>query len=244
MQDTRASKQYETLNLFFATFNKRYQNKSSLNIVANYRNNPFLKTTNALLGQEGASSIDDLLKTYTEDEIEQLALDRTASYKSISAYYTHYLNSDYQINTDLTAYNMTGTVDSAGVEAIQDTDNEYSYSLGLVGNNLFTGSDVNIINVRRNNLTTSDLLLLSISSRFRIERDWFIRPGLAYETRDYDDGRTSDAIRPSIRVKNRFNKHWQFEMEMSYDDKEVENSVTTLTSETNKRFYAGYVYTF
>ena len=30
----------------------------------------------------------------------------------------------------------------------------------------------------------------------------------------------------------------------SYDDKEVENSVTTLTSETNKRFYAGYVYTF
>ena len=238
------SLQYETLNLFYASFNKRYQDKSSLNIVANYRKNPFLKTTNALLGQPGASSIPDLLKTYTEDEIEQLALDRTASYKSLSAYYNHYINSDYQISTDVTAYNMSGTVDSAGVEAIQDTDNEYSYSLGLIRNNLFTQNDMNIINLRRNNLTTSDLLLLSISSRFRVDRDWFIKPGFAYDTRDYNDGRTSNAIRPSLSVKNRLNRHWQFEMEMSYDDKKIENSVSTLSSETNKRFYAGYVYTF
>ena len=238
------SLQYDTLNLFYATYNKRYQGKSSLNIVANYRKNPFLKTTNALLGQADASSITDLLETYSEDQIEQLALDRTASYKSLSAYYTHYINSEYQISTDVTAYNMSGTVDSAGVEAIQDTDNEYSYSLGLVGNNLFTENDVNVINLRRNDLATSDLKLLGISSRFRIDRDWFIKPGLSYETRDYDDGRTSNAIRPSISVKNRFNRNWQFEMEMSYDDKKVENSVTTLTSETNKRFYAGYVYTF
>ncbi len=236
--------QYETVNFYLITLNQRYQSGSSLSVMADYRKTPFLTTTNALQGQVGVSSLSDLLSTLTEDEIEQLSLDRTAVYKSITANYAHYVDDALRVTADVTVSNMSGTIASAGVEALQDTGNEYSYSVGLVANNVFTSNDSNMVNMRSSQLSTSDVLLVSFSSKLRVNRSWRINPRLRYDTRDYDDGRSSTAIRPSVSIKNKMSKHWQFEMELSYEDKEVKNPVTTDSNEKNQRLYAGYVYTF
>lgn len=238
------SLQYETVNFFLATLSQHYQGGSSLSFMADYRQTPFLTTTNALQGQVGVSSLADLLSTLTEDEIEQLSLDRTAVYKSSAVNYTHYVDDALRVTVDVTVSNMSGTVASAGVDALQDTGNEYSYAIGFIANNLFTFNDSNIMNIRISQLSTSDVLLLSLSSKLRINRAWRINPKFRYDTRDYDDGRSSTAIRPSVGIKNKMSKHWQFEMEFSYEDKEVKYPLGTDRDETNKLFYAGYIYTF
>jgi len=238
------SLQFETLNFFLATLNQRYQDDSSLNVIANYRKSPFLTATNALQGQVGVSSLEDLLSTLTKDEVEQLSLDRTALYKSLSAYYTRYLDSDLQITSDVTLSNMSGTVASAGVEAIQDTGNEYSYSIGFIRNSLFRKNDINIINLRYSQLSTSDIYILSLSSKFRKNRAWQINPRLRYDARDYDDGHSSIAIMPSIRLKHKLNKSWLFEMDLTYEDKKIKRPGSVTTNDKDKLFYAGYIYTF
>lgn len=238
------SLQFETVNFFLTTYNRRYQDKSSLNVVANYRKSPFLTTTNALLGNVGVSSLEDFLSTLTVDEIEQLSLDRTALYKSLSIYYTQYLRSELQLTTDITLSNTSGTIASAGVEALQDTGDEYSYSVGLIRNNLFMNNDTNIINLRFSQISTSDILILSLSSQFRLATSWRINPKFRYDTRDYDDDRSSITIRPSISIKSKMNKSWQFEMELAYEDKEIETASSVTTNSTRKFLYAGYIYTF
>jgi hypothetical protein len=238
------SLQFETVNYFLTTYNRLYQDKSSLNVVANYRKSPFLTTTNALLGNVGVSSLEDLLSTLTIDEIEQLSLDSTALYKSLSIYYTQYLHTELQLTTDITVSNMSGTITSAGVEALKDTGDEYSYSVGLIRNNLFTNSDINIINLRFSQIASSDILILSLSSQFRLASSWRINPKFRYDTRDYDDGHSSIAVRPSISIKSKVNKSWQFEMELAYEDKDIEAVNNVTTNSTRKFLYAGYIYTF
>jgi len=71
------STEYSTLNYFMLVLNLRLADKSSLDIIANYRKSPFLTTTNALQNQVGVSSLGDLLETLTAAEIEQLSIERT-----------------------------------------------------------------------------------------------------------------------------------------------------------------------
>ena len=52
----------------------------------------------------------DMLKFRTKDEIDQLALDRTPTYRSATAGYTRPLNEHFQISADATMTNVTGTV--------------------------------------------------------------------------------------------------------------------------------------
>lgn len=238
------SLQYEEVNFFMASLNQHYADNSTFNLVADYRTTPFLTTTNALQGQVGVSSLTDLLSTLTLDEIEQLSMDRTANYQSLSAYYSKYMMADLQITADLTASSMSGTVASQGVAALQDTGNEYSYSIGLIRQHLFMPNDQNIINLRFSELVNSDAMLLNLSSILRLDQAWRINPKLKYDTRDYSDGRNSTAIRPAISIKNKINKYWQLEFEAAYEDKETDIPNSTSLNETSKLLYAGYILTF
>jgi hypothetical protein len=238
------SLQYDTVNFFIASFNQRYANDASLNLVADYRKTPFLTTTNALQGQVGVSTLADLLSTLTEDEIEQLSLDRTATYKSISAYYSRYIATDLQLTLDATVSNMTGTVASAGVAAIEATGNEYSYALGFIRQNLFMQNDQNIVNLRISELAEADIILLNLSSILRLDQNWRLNPKLRYDVRDYNDGRSSTAIRPAFSIKNRLNRYWQFEFELAYEDKAIDIPGSPGNNETNTLIYAGYILSF
>ena len=64
------------MNTFIFTSNWVFPDTSSLFANVDIRKSPYLSTSNALQGQT-AQSITELLNTYTEDEIKQLALDRT-----------------------------------------------------------------------------------------------------------------------------------------------------------------------
>lgn len=236
--------QYETVNFFLMSFNQHYADKSTLNVIADYRKTPFLTTTNALQGQVGVSSLTDLLSTLTEEEIEQLSLDRTATYQSLSAYYSKYLYTDLQLTADFTVSDMSGTVASGGVEALQDTGTEYSYAIGLIKQHLFMYNDRNLITLRFSELATADIKLLNLSSLLQPGHQWRINPKLRYDLRDYIDGRSSTAITPALSIKHKLNKYWQFELELTYEDKETDIPNSSAISETSKELYAGYILSF
>ena len=236
--------EFDTTNYFMAVLNKRLRNKTSLDVVIDYRKSPFLTTTSALQGQLGVSTLGDLLDTLTEDEIEKLSLDRTALYKSLTAIYTRSLSDKLQFNTDISISTLSDTIASGGVDAIQGTGNEYSYSAGLIANSLLMKDDVNIFSLRFSQLASSDVILLSLSSRYRINRSWQLNPRLKYDTRDYDDGRSITKLKPSLRVRYRRSTNWQFEMDIDYEDRESKSPLTGMENETSYSFYAGYIYSF
>lgn len=237
------SVEFSTVNYFTTIYNQRFEDASTLDVILDYRKTPFLTTTNALQGQTGYSSLGDLLDDLTEEEIQALSIDRTSLYKSLTVLHTRKLSQTLEFNADASISNLSGTVGSGGVEAIDGTGNEYSASAGLIANNLFTEFDINIINFRFSQLDQSDVMMLNLSSKYRLSNAWRLNPRFRYEIRDYDDGRDITKIKPSIRVNYRRNRNWQFEVQFDWEDKDTD-SLTLSESESSYYLHAGYIYLF
>jgi len=237
------SVEFGTVNYFTTIYNRRFKDKSTLDVILDYRKSPFLTTTNALQGQVGVSSLDDLLVTLTEDEIAQLSIDRTSVYKSITVLRSQKLSGKVEFNADVSISNLSGTVSSGGVDAVAGTGNEYSASAGLIATNLMTSNDINIMNFRLSQLVTSDVMVLNVSSKFRLSREWRLNPRLRYELRDYDDGRDITKLKPSFRVNYRRSRNWQFEFQIDLEDKDT-TTATSSESESSYFLHMGYIYIF
>ncbi len=105
---------YSELNSVAALGNWTFDNSLTVNGRFDWRNSPYLTTENALIGQP-ASSIQDLLLTYTEGEIRQLALDRSGAMQSFALGVSRPISERFQISADVTASQYDGTPDSGGV---------------------------------------------------------------------------------------------------------------------------------
>lgn len=237
------------INYLMMIYNRHLPDKASLDVIADYRKSPFLTTSSSLQGQLGASTLADLSATLTEEELAQLASDRTGLYKSLTAIYTRPLSDNLEFNSDISVSNLSGTNATVGTGIITDvppqegTGNEYSYSAGLVSSNLLTDNDVNIVNARFSDLFNSKVTALSASSKYRLFTDWRIGPKLQIEQREYDDGRSSDRLAPSVRIEYRHNKDWQFESDITFEKKST-TSTTGTDNESSYFVHLGYYYIF
>ena len=82
-------------------------NGTVFNVSLDYRRAPLLRTSNALVGQP-VSSLDQLLLTYTQEEIHHLALDRTAKSTSAFISVTQQIGERFSIGGDITIWNLSG----------------------------------------------------------------------------------------------------------------------------------------
>jgi tetratricopeptide (TPR) repeat protein len=241
---------FAEINYLTMIYNRRLPDQSSLDVIADYRKSPFLSTSSSLQGQTGVSTMGDLAATLTEEELAQLALDRTGLYKSLTALYTRPIRENLDFNADISISNLSGTNATTGVAGVTDvppqegTGNEYSYGAGLVSSSLLMENDLNIFNIRLSQLFNSNALSLTGSSKYRIQKDWRIGPKLRWEIRDYDDGRSSDKLSPSVRVEYRQNKNWQFESEVTYESKTSTSTTSADQKESSYFIHLGYFYIF
>ena len=166
---------YKQTNLATFIGNWRTRDNSSFNITADYRNNPFLTTTNALIGQP-VSTLDQLRQTFTLPEIQQLAQDRTGLFRSLALSATKTLSPRYQLNGDITVSSLGGTPASGGVAATPPTGDLYYYNLQLVANNLLTSNDVAILGTRYYTDVSNDTVGVNFSDRFSINPRWRMNP--------------------------------------------------------------------
>ena len=205
---------YNDLNTALLTANYILPSRTTLSLSLDYRNSPILTTSNALSGQT-TSSIDDLLKTYTESEVRQLARDRTATSRAFTFSVTHPLNHMLQINSDLTVSKFSSTPASGGVEAQPGSGYEYFYSLQLVGNSLIKEGDLAIIGLRFSDTDRSNVYSANVNTRYPVTRNLRLNPKavMDYRTNKDDDG-NQWKFRPSILMEYFWRKRYYLELEV------------------------------
>lgn len=196
---------YKKLNTAMILGTWSVSDATSFNLLYDRRMSPTLSTSNALQGQT-ATSLDVLAQTYTIEQIEQLALDRTAESRTVMVGVAHTLSERYQVTADLTAAEVGATPASGGVMATPSSDTEYSLSTQLIGRNLFGQDDISILGLRVGNSATVDSAALFLNSRFNV-KSWQFNPRVQLEYRDdKSNGFDYWTLKPSLTASYR---RWQ-----------------------------------
>ncbi|MCG7927802.1 MAG: hypothetical protein JAY67_19970 [Candidatus Thiodiazotropha taylori] len=241
---------HKELGIFMLQTNLRLENKTSLYLNLDYRTSPILMTSNALSGQSDPDSflpiesIEELQDFYSDDEIYDLALDRTAKSSSISLGVTHPFSDTLQLSGDFTASKTGETPASGGVLATEATDTEFFYSFQVIKNDLLKQGDIGVFTLRYSDSDTSDTYRVGVSSRYPITNTWRVNPRLdvSYRENKENDG-TRFTVSPFLRMDYRLRKDFTFELEGGLNWFE-EDDGSEVTNFTDFFFYAGYRWDF
>ena len=204
---------YNELNTALFIGNWIFPDQTTANLSLDYRKSPILTTTNALQGQ-GVESIAELLTLFSQDEINQLARDRTATSKSMTAGLSRPINEMFQFNLDATVSNLSSTTASGGVEASPATGNEFFYSAQLIGSSVVKEGDIAIVGLRYSDTSASDRYILDLNTRYPVNRSFRVSPRLrvAYRANKGSD-QTQISYRPSMRLNYYVTRTFQLELE-------------------------------
>ncbi len=211
---------FSELNAAIFSGSWTFADKSTLRAGVDYRRAPYLSTWNALQGQtDGAGrpykTLYDLLKDRTQDEAREMASDRTATYKAASVGYTRQLAEKLQVNLDVTASHIDGTIASYGVDAMPSTGTEFYYAAQLVGNNLLTKDDLWTAGFRYSDLHNSNNYAVDLSTRYLHSKALRISPRVLAT---YREGKTTDvdeySVLPSLLMDYYWTKELNLELEV------------------------------
>jgi len=205
---------FQQLNAAIFSGSWTFPDKSTLYGAADYRKTPYLSAWNALQGQP-FTTLYDMLRFHTKEEIDQLALDRTATYQSAMVGFSRPLTRNLQVSMDATAVNVSGTIASGGVVATLPVGAEYFYSAQLIGTDVFTPGDMYIAGVRYADLADSKLYVLDLNARFPLLTDLRVSPRLrlGYRKGDVID-LTEYTVLPSILLNYYWTKDIALELEV------------------------------
>jgi tetratricopeptide (TPR) repeat protein len=208
---------YDKLNTVLVLGTWRFDNRLTLTGLVDVRQSPILTTRNALVGQP-VTSISDMLLVFTEDEIRQIARDRTSDMKTLTLGISKPLFERFQINADVTATEIGATVASAGVPAIPSTGQQVYYTTSFVGSGLFGARDVNVFNLRYGTSPDFTLSQVTWDVRLPLGQRLRINPRLSHGVWDGSNGVHRETTSPSFRVLLNFRSRYHFEAEVGKDD--------------------------
>ncbi len=141
------------------------------------RNAPILTTENALFGQIGITTLPQLQQTFTDDQIFQLAKDRTQVLSSYIVSALKQLGERFQVMFDVFATQESTLPASGGVEAIPGTNGtNVSYQMQLFGTGILTSTDFNQLILRYDHTATSNTTGVGYIARYPLWGAWRIGP--------------------------------------------------------------------
>lgn len=205
---------YSELNSLVALGNWTFDNELSVNAMLDWRKTPYLTTENALIGQP-AASIDELLRSFTEDEIRDLAADRTGSMQTAAFGVARPVSARFQVSADVTLSKFEGTPASGGVPATPDSDLESYWYVSLVGSSLLTEGDVSILGLRYADGTTARTTAMFLDTRYPLTSRLRLNPRLMVSRREMLAGDATELLlRPGLRLFYRMGRNYQFELDV------------------------------
>jgi len=232
---------YEDLNSITLISNYRYSPQLDFNLTANYGYSPTLSTLNALQGQ-AADSIDSLTDRLTDDQIYQLAQDRTSRATNLYFGGSYQIDTDRQLYFDLSTFYLDATDESDGVLAIDDTDST-QVSLDYSVRDFFAADDYSTIGLRLLNSTSSDTQSVRLRTRLPGYLGLIYDPRVRLDNRQGKDGRPDQWIlNTALKLTYRATKKLNFETDFGIEYSDLD--LPDLDRQITYRLYAGYTYFF
>jgi tetratricopeptide (TPR) repeat protein len=184
---------------------------------ADYRRTPYLSTWNALLNQP-FTTLYDMLRFQSNEQIQQLALDQTPTYKSAMIGFSHPLSDKLQGSADATVVNLNQPIVGVALDpslATLPAGNEYYYSAQLIGSNVIKDGDMYVTALRYSQMTTANMYVVDINTRYPLIGDFRIGPRLrfGYRTGNGIDLKEYTAL-PSVLIDYYPNKNLNLEFEI------------------------------
>ena len=179
---------------------------------AERRNSPVLTTGNALIGQP-FTDLYQMQQVFTDQEIYQLARDRTpvTSYYSLTA--TRPMGQIFQLTAIASANKSGATPASGGVPAQPATGVLPNYQLQLYASNFWVDGDFNVVTLQHGDTQIGRIDSVSITMRFPLSTSWRIAPRFTAERlSQLTDGSSENSYIPSALLDYQHgNKLLQFE---------------------------------
>ncbi len=167
----------------------------------NQRKSPYISTRNALIGQS-SDSIDELQNTLlTDDEILDLAADRTLESQTATFQISTPINKTFEVSGSVTQLSISGAPSSGGVAEIVKPGNQFYFNTYVTASKLYSGADSSQFGYRMSKLSTSDVNSVYVTSRYRWKNSFSLGMKLRYDDRKNDNGGGQQNISPSLRLQ-------------------------------------------
>jgi len=192
---------YSELNAVLISASHTTKGKTRYFGSYNQRKSPYISTRNALIGQS-SDSIDELQNTLiTDDEILDLAADRTLESQTATFQISTPINKTFDISGSVTQLSISGAPSSGGVAEIIKPGNQFYFNSYVTASKLYSGADSSQLGYRMSKLSTSDVNSIYVTSRYRWKNSFSLGMKLRYDARKNDNGGGQQNISPSLRLQ-------------------------------------------
>lgn len=230
---------FKALGIFLFNGHLTLPTRTTLNLILDYRKSPLLTLNNAIQGQ-GVDKISDLTSSFTQEQLKQLAKDRTSDSKLATFGITQDLKKDLQLTTEVSVSELEGTAASGGVDSTDGTGRDYTYSAQLISSNVLKENDVIIYGLSYSDTAQNDIYSLNLNGSFPLTQKLRLLPRFRL---DYRDAKNRDnnqvVVRPTLRVDYNFTKWARLEVEGGFEWVDEKSSAVRNRS-TESFISAGY----
>jgi hypothetical protein len=182
---------YKSLNALVLLGTVQLPARWQLTADLEHRNAPLITTENALIGQP-FTTLSQLEKVFSEQQIHDLARDRTPVLSTYSLSALKQLGERWQTIFDVFYTKLGDTPASGGVEPFTGTQgNEISYQGELIGSSLLRQNDFNQVIVRYDTTPTYNVLGWQFISRYPVFGAWRAGPRFLFQRKVTNTGFTS-----------------------------------------------------
>jgi len=192
---------YSELNALLLSGSLTTEEKTRYHFSYNLRKSPYISTRNALIGQ-AADSLEELQNLFiTDEEVLDLATDRTLESQTATLQVSTPLNETYDLSGNVTWTTLSGAPASGGVAEIIEPDGQLYFNIYLRGSRLYSTADSNQLGIRVSQLNNSSVWSIYVSSQYRWAKSWSAGAKLRYDDRQNDNGGGQQNISPSFRFQ-------------------------------------------
>lgn len=217
---------HQALNTSYLMVNYRFENGLSSYLNFDHRRSPYITTENALIGQ-GVDNLGDLENTYTNQQIQQLADDRTSTLTVGTVGVDKDITQRFALGGDL-SYSDYAQTQASGNVAATPSRRDYYYTLRFRLDEIFGAQTYSAIYLRYTDSPDSRATSVYWNNRFTFRNVWQFYPRIRVGYQDFSSvGQTQWTISPSLRLDYRPTRSMYFEFEGGYDRTQRDTQVST-----------------
>jgi len=236
---------YDELNIFLFNANWVFPQQGTFFTTFDIRKVPYLSTSNALQSQP-VPTINQFLTMFSEEEVRQLAQDRTATSNTFTLGGSKQLNGfleghgQYQISGDITYNTISEMPASGGVPELPGTGDNYFIGGQFIGSNILKRGDTSIFSLRLGFTQFSDDMTVAFDTRYPITEKLRFNPRVQYFRRDgSENDNLLTTLRLSIKADYRVVQRLLIEGEIGLDN--TKDQVGDIVTRSDSIFgYIGY----